>query len=140
MKTQNNKISNDPIGDFLTRIRNALAVHKTSVSIPYSKLKEQLAELLRKEGYIVSYSILNAETIPSKLIEIQLKYNSAGNSVIRGIKRISNPGLRKYSKAKYAPRVFNGLGISVLTTNKGLRTDRAARKEALGGEILCQVW
>ncbi len=135
-----NGISNDPIGDFLTRLRNAIAVHKKTVAVPYSKLKEELAALLKKEGYIASYKVINDEHVATKAIEIDIKYTADAKSVIRGIKRISNPGLRKYSKAKYAPRVLSGLGISVLTTNKGLKTDRAARKESVGGEILCQVW
>jgi small subunit ribosomal protein S8 len=140
MKTKNNRISNDPIGDFLTRIRNAIAVSKKTVTIPHSKLKEQLAQLLVKEGYINSFTLVNEDQVAAKGIEIILKYNAAGIPVIRGLRRVSNPGLRKYVKAKYAPRVFNGLGISVVTTNKGLRTDRAARKESVGGELLCQVW
>jgi small subunit ribosomal protein S8 len=140
MKTTKNRVSNDPIGDFLTRIRNAIAVHKKTVIIPHSKVKEQLAALLKKEGYIIDYTVINEEDAPTKGIEIQIKYNAAGNPVIRGIRRVSNPGLRKYTKAKYAPRVLNGLGISVLTTNKGLKTDRAARKDGVGGELLCQVW
>ncbi len=140
MKTKNNRVSNDPIGDFLTRMRNAIAVSKKTVTIPYSKLKAQLAQLLLKEGYITSVTVVNEEELARKGLEITLKYNDTGKPVIRGLRRVSNPGLRKYSKAKYAPRVFNGLGISVLTTNKGLRTDRAARKESVGGELLCQVW
>lgn len=140
MKTKKNRISNDPIGDFLTRLRNAIAVSKKTVIVPYSKLKAQLADLLLREGYISSYKLVNEEELATKGIEITLKYNQAGIPVIRGLRRVSNPGLRKYVKAKYAPRVFNGLGISVVTTNKGLRTDRAARKESVGGELLCQVW
>jgi len=140
MKTKNNRVSNDPIGDFLTRVRNALAVNKKSVVVPYSKLKAQLAELLVKEGYVSNVKIVNEDELARKGLELTLKYNDTGRSVIRGLRRVSNPGLRKYSKAKEAPRVYNGLGISVLTTNKGLKTDRAARKEGVGGELLCQVW
>jgi small subunit ribosomal protein S8 len=139
-KTKNpNKVSNDPVSDFLTRLRNAILVSKKQVSIPYSKLKHNLAELLRNEGYINSYSIANEDNLAIKSIVLDIKYQGSKPS-IQGLKRISKPGLRKYSKAKYAPRVLNGLGISVLSTSQGLMSDRKARKSQVGGEVICQVW
>lgn len=135
-----NKTTNDPVSDFLCRVRNALLVKKQKVSVPFSKLKLELTELLQKEGYITSYSIANEDDVAMKSIVIDLRYLPGQRSVIRGLRRVSKPGLRKYTKAKYAPRVYNGLGICVLTTNKGLKTDRKARKENVGGELLCQVW
>lgn len=139
-KKTTNKTSNDPISDFLTRIRNSLMVRKETVTIPYSNVKNQLAELLQREGYVKAVNVINVDSPAEKSIEVTLKYTESGKPVISGLKRYSKPGLRKYTKAKYAPRVLNGLGISVLSTSSGLRTDRAARKESLGGEILCQVW
>jgi small subunit ribosomal protein S8 len=139
-KTKNpNKVSNDPVSDFLTRLRNAILVSKKQVSITYSKLKHNLAELLRNEGYINSYSIANEDNLAIKSIVLDIKYQGSKPS-IQGLKRISKPGLRKYSKAKYAPRVLNGLGISVLSTSQGLMSDRKARKSQVGGEVICQVW
>lgn len=135
-----NKTTNDPISDFLTRIRNAMLIKSDNVRIPYSTLKKNLAELLKQEGYINGHSVINEEDPAMKSIQVELKYTMDGVSVIAGLRRISKPGLRKYTKSKKAPRVFNGLGISVVSTSKGLMTDRKARKENIGGEILCQVW
>ncbi len=134
-----NKVSNDPVGDYLTRIRNAALSLKQELNIPFSRVKLELTELLQREGYIDHFSVINEDDAARKSIAIRLKFN-AGKPVVQGLKRISNPGLRKYSKSKAAPRVYSGLGISVLTTNKGLKTDREARKENVGGEILCVVW
>jgi small subunit ribosomal protein S8 len=107
--------------------------------VPYSRLKAELIELLQKEGFIKSYEIINNDNPAMKSIVIELKYYQ-GQSVIKGIKRVSKPGLRKYVKSKYVPRVLNGLGICVLSTNIGLVTDRKARAEKVGGEMLCLVW
>lgn len=130
----------DTISDFLTRIRNALMINKETVAIPFSKVKYNLAKVLEREGYISSIKVINEDQVAEKAIEIRLKYAQGGRPVITGLKRISKPGLRKYSNAKEAPRVFNGLGVSILSTNKGLLTDRTARKQKVGGEVLCQVW
>lgn len=135
-----NKTTNDPVSDYLCRIRNALMVRKAKVSVPFSKLKLELTELLQREGYVNSFTIINEDDVAMKSIVIDLKYLPGQRSVIRGLRKVSKPGLRKYTKAKYAPRVYNGLGISVLTTSQGLKTDRKARKENIGGELLCQVW
>ncbi len=129
----------DPIADMLTIIRNGVIATHESVQMPSSKLKVSLANLLKKEGYISSFEVV--ETAPSKkTLKISLKYGPRGEKLITGIKRVSKPGLKVYTTAKESPRVFDGLGISVLSTNKGLMTDRQARKEKVGGELLCQVW
>lgn len=134
-----NKTSNDPIGDFLTRIRNGLLVNKSQVKIPYSTLKHRLAELLVQEGYINHVSIVDAEDPATKSLLLDLRYVNK-KPAITGLRKISSPGLRKYVAAQYAPKVYNGLGISVISTSKGLLTDREARKQKAGGEVLCQVW
>ncbi len=138
-KAAKNKTTNDPVSDFLTRIRNALLVQKEKVAIPYSKLKLNLANLLLMEGYVNHVQIINEDDVSRKSILIDLRYVNK-QSAITGLKKISKPGLRKYSKAKYAPRVYSGLGITVISTNLGLKTDREARREKVGGELLCQVW
>ena len=128
---------NDPIADALTRIRNAkLAKHET-VSMPASKLKEELIKVLKNEGYVEGYVV--EENNGVKNINVTLRYEN-GHSVITGIQRISKPGLRVYSKAKKVPRVFDGMGIAVISTSKGLMTEKAARTNKLGGEVLCYVW
>ena len=127
----------DPIADALTRIRNANLVKHESVSMPHSNLKEELTKVLKKEGYVDSYTV--EEVKGFKEINITLKYDN-NQSVITGLKRISRPGLRVYSKAKNMPRVFDGMGIAVVSTSKGLMTEKEARANKLGGEILCYVW
>ncbi|HIT54662.1 TPA: 30S ribosomal protein S8 [Candidatus Galligastranaerophilus intestinigallinarum] len=127
----------DPIADLLTRIRNANMVNHQSVEIPASKLKVELVKLLKEEGYIADYKLVDKDAF--KVINVELKY--IGNKpVIRGLQRVSTPGLRAYSKAKNLPRVFGGLGVAIVSTSKGLMTDKAARKDNIGGEILCYVW
>ena len=139
-KVKTNKVSNDPISDCLTRIRNAITIKKAKVLIPYSKLKASLIDLFQKEGYVKSYDeIINNDNPATKSIIVELKYVN-GTPAIKGLRRVSKPGLRKYIKSKYVPRVLNGLGICVLSTNKGLITDRKARAEKCGGELLCTVW
>lgn len=138
-ENQKNKTTNDPISDFLTRIRNGIMVRKPQVAIPFSKSKLALANLLKEEGYLNNVQIINEEDISRKSIVVDIRYVGEVPA-ISGLKKVSKPGLRKYSKAQYAPRVLSGLGISVLSTNKGLVTDRKAREDKVGGEILCQVW
>jgi small subunit ribosomal protein S8 len=126
----------DPISDMLTRIRNAQAVHKTTVNMPSSKLKAALAQVLKDEGYIDGFALRANEGKPE--IEISLKYY-AGRPVIEKIERVSRPGLRIYRGREDIPRVMNGLGIAIVSTSKGLMTDRKARATGIGGEVLCIV-
>lgn len=128
----------DPIADMLTRIRNANIVSHDEVEMPSSKLKVELAKVLKEEGYITEYT--EKEVGKFKVLSITLKYDEAHKPVISNLKRISKTGLRVYSKAKDLPQVFGGLGIAIISTSKGLMTDRKARKENLGGEVLCYVW
>lgn len=129
----------DSVSDLLTRIRNAICATHENVEVPASKLKLKIAEVLKKEGYISSYELIEVSSFEKK-IKITLKYGPRGEKLITGIKRISKPGLRIYTNSKEAPRVLDGLGISIISTSKGLKTDREARKEGVGGEVLCQVW
>ena len=128
----------DPIADMLTRIRNANQVSHTSVEMPSSKLKVQLAKLLKEEGYITDYEV--KEVGKFKVLSITLKYDSKNKPIITKLERVSKPGLRNYSKAKNLPKVLGGMGIAVVSTSKGLLTDRKARKENLGGEVVCYVY
>jgi len=128
----------DPIADMLTRIRNANMVHHSTVSMPASKLKEQLAKVLKEEGYITDY-IVKAEG-KFNVLEITLKYDAADKPIITKMERVSKPGLRTYHKAKTLPKVLGGMGIAIVSTSKGLLTDRKARKENIGGEVLCYVY
>ena len=131
-------MNTDPIADMLTRIRNANVVSHPTVDLPSSKLKIALAKLLKEEGYIVDYS----EKVDGhfKTLTIELKYDEANKPVITSLKRVSKPGLRNYCKAKNLPQVMGGMGIAVVSTSKGLLTDRKARKENLGGEVLCYIY
>lgn len=131
-------MNTDPIADMLTRIRNANMVSHETVEMPSSKLKVELAKLLKEEGYIIDYSV--KEIGKFSFLIIELKYEEKHKPVITNLKRISKPGLRIYCKFKDLPQVFGGLGIAIISTSKGLMTDRKARKEKLGGEILCYVW
>jgi small subunit ribosomal protein S8 len=126
----------DPIADLLTRIRNGQAAGKLTVSVRYSKQKLAIAELLKKEGYISSVQVDGDEA--KKVLSIGLKYYE-GKPVVELIQRVSRPGLRIYKKCRDLPRIMNGLGIAVISTSKGLMTDRAARKDGLGGEVICYV-
>lgn len=132
-------MNTDPIADMLTRIRNANLVSHETVEMPSSKLKIEVAKLLKEEGYIVDYSVAKKDDKFSYLT-ITLKYDEKNKPVISNLKRISKPGLRTYCKSKNLPQVFGGLGIAIISTSKGLMTDRKAKKEKLGGEILCYVW
>ena len=128
----------DPIADMLTRIRNANSAKHKTVDIPASKMKTAIAEILFKEGYIKSFEIINNET--QGIIRITLKYDEKGNRVIDGIKRISKPGLRVYAGKEELPKVLNGLGIAIISTSKGLKTDKEAREAGIGGEVLAYIW
>ena len=130
----------DPIADMLTRIRNANVAMHDEVSMPSSNRKLALAEVLRREGYIASYAETENSPRPGKTLTIELKYSPERDRVIRGLRRISKPGLRIYRKRDEIPRVQGGLGVAVVSTNKGLMSDREARKNRMGGEILCYVW
>ena len=131
-------MNTDPIADMLTRIRNANVVSHPSVEMPSSKLKVALAKLLKSEGFINGYS--EKEEGSFKVLSIDLKYDEANKPVITNLKRVSKPGLRNYCKAKNLPQVLGGMGIAIISTSKGLLTDRKARKENCGGEILAYVW
>ena len=130
----------DPIADLLTRVRNAnVAMHDT-VPMPSSKLKESLAALLQREGYIEGFSVRDNPDRPGQILEIQMKYAADRRRTISGIKRVSKPGLRVYTRSDSLPRVLGGLGVAVLSTSHGLMTDREARQRKVGGEVLCYVW
>lgn len=128
----------DPIADMLTRLRNANAIRKTQVEMPASRMKVGIAEALKEEGFISSYEV--REGSPSSTLIVNLKYGPDGERVIRAIDRISKPGCRRYSGARDIPRVIRGLGIFVLSTPKGIVSDRVARRENVGGEVLCKVY
>ncbi len=128
----------DPIADMLTRIRNANSARHTTVEIPASKVKLAIAQILFDEGYISSFEKVDDEK--QGMIKVTLKYDEKGKRVISGLKRISKPGLRIYVSCEELPQVLNGLGIALVSTSKGIKTDRNARKEGLGGEVLAYVW
>jgi small subunit ribosomal protein S8 len=130
----------DPIADMLTRIRNANVAMHDEVRMPSSKVKEALAEILRKEGFIESFAVDENAGKPGKVLVITMKYSPERARTISGIRRVSKPGLRVYSKATEVPRVLGGLGTAVLSTSQGLLSDREARKRRVGGEVLCFVW
>ena len=128
----------DPIADMLTRIRNANTSKHKTVDIPASKMKTGIAEILLKEGYIKAYEEIKDEN--QGIIRVTLKYDEKGNRVIDGLKRISKPGLRVYASCEELPKVLNGLGIAIISTSKGLKTDKEARQLGVGGEVLAYVW
>ncbi len=130
----------DPVADMLTRIRNANTAMHDDVSMPASRLKESLAVVLQQEGYINSFQVQDTNSGPGRTLKIDMKYSPARERVISGLKRISKPGLRVYTRADEIPRVLGGLGVAVVSTNRGLMSDREARKRRMGGEILCYVW
>ena len=130
----------DTIADMLTRIRNANAMHYTEVSVPASNLKVELARILKEEGFIKEYKIVKNEKDVQGVIELTLKYGEKKERVITGLKRISKPGLRVYAKSNEIPKVLNGLGIAIISTSKGIMTDKKAREQSLGGEVLAYIW
>jgi len=131
-------MTSDPIADMLTRIRNGLAARHLKVDVPHSRLKMEIARILRDEGYILNFK--PAEEGSKKMIRIYLKYTPGNVPVISRIERVSRPGCRVYVGWKEVPRVLGGLGVNILTTPKGVMTGQAARDESVGGEILCQLW
>jgi len=130
--------TSDPIADYLTRIRNAVAAGHDTVDIPASKLKEAMSRILLREGYIRGVQTVGEP--PKRVLRLTLKYGPDRESVITGLRRVSRPGLRQYVNAENLPRVLNGLGIALLTTSSGIVTDGEARKSHVGGEVLCHIW
>jgi small subunit ribosomal protein S8 len=131
-------MTSDPIADMLTRVRNAIAARHPKVDVPASKLKTEIARIMKEEGYIANFKV--AEDGPKSVIKIYLKYSTDGVPVITHLKRVSRPGCRSYVGQDDIPRVQGGLGINILTTPRGVMTGRHARKEGVGGELLCSIW
>ena len=130
----------DPIADMLTRIRNGVAARHEYVNIPASKLKLAIAEVLKSEGFVRDYEVLEGDRGPQKNLRVELSYTGKKEPVLSGIQRVSKPGLRVYVEKREIPRVYGGLGIAILSTPKGVMTGREARRQQVGGEILCYVW
>jgi small subunit ribosomal protein S8 len=130
--------TSDPIADMLTRMRNAMGARHAKVDVPASKLKADIARILKEEGYILNFKL--AEEGSRKTMKIYLKYSLANTPVISKMERVSRPGCRVYVGSREIPRVLGGLGINILTTPKGVMTGKTARKEGVGGEVLCQIW
>jgi len=130
--------TSDPIADYLTRIRNAVAAGHDTVDIPNSKLKAAMSQILQREGYIRDVKTVGEP--PKQVLRLTLKYGPDRESVITGLQRVSRPGLRQYVNAENLPRVLGGLGIALLTTSSGILTDGEARKSRVGGEVLCHIW
>ena len=131
----------DPIADMLTRLRNANQAYHDKVVMPYSKIKANIAEVLKAEGYVMSWAVEEpAENAVGKTLVVELKYGNHRERSLAGIRRVSKPGLRVYAKAQEMPRVLGGLGIAIISTSQGLLTDRQARKRNVGGEVLAYVW
>jgi small subunit ribosomal protein S8 len=128
----------DPIADMLTRIRNANSAYKASTTMPSSKKLVEIARILKQEGYIAEYTVIDGD--PQDSLEVTLKYGAKKERTITGIRRISKPGLRVYAKKDELPRVLGGLGIAVISTSSGVMTDRAARKAGVGGEVIAYIW
>ncbi len=130
----------DPIADMLTRLRNANQAYHDAVTMPYSKLKEGVAQILKQEGYITSYAVADNENGVGKLLTVTLKYGRNRERSIAGVRRISKPGLRVYAKHTGLPKVLGGLGVAIISTSQGLLTDRQANQKGVGGEVLAYVW
>lgn len=128
----------DPIADMLTRVRNANSAYKTSTTIPCSKKLVELARILKEEGYITDYRVM--ESAPQDVLEVTLKYGPRKERTLTGLRRISKPGLRVYAKKDELPRVLGGLGIAIISTSRGVMTDRDARKAGIGGEVIAYIW
>jgi small subunit ribosomal protein S8 len=130
-------MTNDPISDMLTRIRNAVRIERRFVDVPLSRLRKGVADVLKREGYIWDYS--EVDETPAKLLRIELKYGPNGEKIIQSVRRVSKPGRRVYAKCSELKPVLNGLGISIVSTSKGVFSDREARQHKLGGEVLAEV-
>ncbi len=128
----------DPIADMLTRLRNANTAKHENVDVPASNIKKEIARILLEEGFIKGYDVI--EDGKQGLIRLQLKYGRTGERVIKGLKRISKPGLRVYADRENLPKVLNGIGISIISTSKGILTDKQARELGIGGEVICYIW
>lgn len=128
----------DPIADYLTRIRNATRAKHRKVDVPASNLKMQITKILQEEAYIKNHIVIDDGK--QGIIRIYLKYDNENNSVITGVDRVSTPGFRRYVRHNALPRVFNNLGVSIITTSKGVMTGQKARREGIGGEVICYVW
>jgi len=131
-------MNTDPISDFLTRLRNAQKAKKKSVDIPASKMKIKIAEIMKNQGFISDFSVIETENKQGS-INIKLKYSNS-EGVILGLERMSKPGIRKYVSNNKLPKVLNGLGVAIVSTSKGLLTDKEARKLGVGGEVICNIW
>lgn len=131
-------VMTDPIADMLTRVRNANTVRHEKLDIPASKVKTEIADILKREGYVRNYEVI--EDNKQNIIRIFMKYGNNEEQVIRGLKRISKPGLRVYAKAEEVPRVLNGLGTAIVSTSKGVLSDKEARAQVVGGEVLAYIW
>ena len=131
---------NDPIADMLTRIRNAVTSRHDAVSIPASKMKVAIADVLKAEGFIRDYSVVPDEASPQPNLKVELSYGGRKQPLLTGLQRVSKPGLRVYVQRNEIPRVYGGLGIAILSTPKGIMTGQEARRQSVGGELLCYVW
>ena len=130
----------DPIADMLTRIRNAVRVHHTTVDMPTSKMKVGVLEVLKREGYVSDFRVVASDRPGQDIVRVYLKYSRLGESVIKEIKRVSKPGLRVYRAATDLKPILRGIGIAVVSTSRGILSDRECRKEHVGGEVLCTIW
>lgn len=129
---------NDPISDMLTRVRNAASAGHETVDIPHSRLKAEIARILKREGFVADYTV--EQTGKRSALRLRLKYGRGERSIIRGLSRVSKPGIRKYVGSTEVPKVFGGIGMAIISTSRGLLTDREARRSKLGGEVICYVW
>lgn len=133
-------VSTDPVADMLTGIRNALKAEHPKVDLPASRLKAEIARVLKEEGFIAAYKVIEEKGSKGKVLRIYLKYDKGKRSPVTGLRKVSRPGRRIYRQARELRPVYGGLGINILTTSRGIMTGRRARREGLGGEILCEVW
>lgn len=133
-------VMTDPIADMLTRIRNANAMRHATVDVPASNVKKEILEVMKNEGFIGGYELVQDEKAVQGTLRVSLRYLKNNERVIKGLKRISKPGLRVYAKSEDLPKVLNGLGIAVISTSNGIMTDKEARKQQVGGEIIAYIW